>query len=265
MRRAGIVTVVVLGGAVLLSPRPCQAQAELRSLDAQQVEKYKGVTIAYDKALAALDKKDKDGALDALSICFSNVPDFPDGHFLMAKILYGEKEFTRALGEIEKAEAGHEKVADLRELMAKNRRSVLQDRVKQKEEAIRGQEELLPRALPEERLRVLGKISQLQGERDTLLREIQTPSGGPVPVPARYTFLHGNILLRLDRPSEAVAQYEAALAVEPDHGHAANNLASLYYTAGQHAKALEVVSAARKAGGEVNPELAKAIETALAR
>lgn len=265
MRRAAALPVLALGVATLLSARTVLAQAEFRATDAQRVTQYKGATVAFEKALGYMDKKDRDGALDSLNTCFEQMPDFPEGHFLKARILYSEKEFNQALPEIVKAEAGHESTADLRESMLKDRQKALRERMQKKDDAIRDQKTLAASLPMEQRQKVYDKINQLEGEKEMLSREVQEWSKGPVPMPARYSTLHGNILLRLDRLPEATAQYEAALKVDPAYGEAANNLASIYHMAGQNEKAMEVVTEARKRGAKLHPDLAKSIEAALAK
>jgi tetratricopeptide (TPR) repeat protein len=265
VRRGTVLPLFALGVATLLSARTGLAQAEFRATDAQRVTQYKGAAVAFEKALGYMDKKDRDGALDSLNTCFEQMPDFPEGHFLKARILYSEKEFTQALPEIVKAEAGHESTADLRETMYKDRQRALQDRIKKKDDAIRDQKTLAASLPMEQRQKVYDKINQMEGEKEILVREVMEFSKGPVPIPARYSTLHGNILLRLDKLPEATTQYEAALKVDPAYGEAANNLASIYHMSGQNEKAMEIVTEARKRGAKLHPELAKSIEAALAK
>jgi tetratricopeptide (TPR) repeat protein len=62
---------------------------------------------------------------------------------------------------------------------------------------------------------------------------------------------------------EAIAKYDDALRIDPGYADAANNLASLYYSAKQYQKAAEVLSRVEAKGATVNPELKKAIADAL--
>ena len=75
-------------------------------MDAQRISNYKGAVTAYGKALKLMKNKDLDGALDALAVSVEEMPDYPDGHYLKARILHAEKEYTRSLGEIELARRG---------------------------------------------------------------------------------------------------------------------------------------------------------------
>jgi tetratricopeptide (TPR) repeat protein len=256
--------VAALACATLLSAGPGFAQAEYDKTDAQRFIDFRGATVYYEKALRLLNTEDRDGALDALVVCFKQEPEHPGGRYLMARLLYAEKEYTRALGEIVLATSGHEKTADLREKLQWGRRHAIAERIKGKDVAIFDLTALLPRLGPDERIRTENKIRQLQIERSVLQRELEDTNRGPLLVPAPYSSLHGNILLRLDRLPEAVKQYEEALKAEPGFGEAANNLASVYHSAGQHKKALEVAIKAQKRGATLHPELVKSIEAALA-
>lgn len=149
--------------------------------------------------------------------------------------------------------------------MLKDRQKALRDRMQKKDDAIREQQAYVATLPMERRQKVYDKINQLQGEKEILNREVQEWSKGPVPVPARYSTLHGNILLRLDKLPEATTQYQAALKVDPAYGEAANNLASIYHMAGQNEKAMEIVTEARKRGAKLHPELSRSIEAALAK
>lgn len=265
MARVTALLAAALGFATLLSARPALAQAEYRTTDAQRISKYKGAITAYEKALKLMDKKDLDGALDALVVSVQEMPDFPDSHFLMARILYSEKEYTRALGEMVLAREGFERTADLRESMLKDRRRVLSDRIRQKDVAISEQTARMATVPQEQRQRIQMVIDRLQLERQDLERQVQEYNQAPTQVPSRYSCLHGNILLRLDRNPEAIAQYEEALKTDPGYGEAANNLASIYHVSGQNRKAMDVVTEAQKRGAKLHPELAKSIEAALAK
>ena len=247
----------------LLAAAAAPAQDLYKNADAQRVAAYKGASVAYEKALGKMKAKDLDGALDALVVCVEQMPDDRDGHFLKARILYSEKEYARALGEIEAARAGWEKVADLRDRMEQGKRKPLEERVQSKDQAIYDQRSLLATAPPEQRRLIEGRIQQLQFERDTLARELQQWSIAPERVPAPYSALHGTILLRMGRSAEAIPQYEEALATDPGSSEAANNLASIYHLSGRNVKAMEVVQEARKRGAKLHPELESAIEAAL--
>lgn len=220
----------LLGVAVAPAAR---AQGPNRN-DAQYVRQAKDALVAFERAAALTDAGDRDGAFDSLEMSFAIVPDFPEARFLRARLLYANGEYTRALLEIRCAEEGHARFVGLRDRMKSDWARMLRSH---------------------------GARYTL--ERDGSIRPLLQTAPPPEPVPARYSFLHGNILLRLGRLGESVARYEAALAVEPEFGDAANNLASVYHAEGEHAKAMEVVITTGKRGAVVLPELKRSIEEAL--
>lgn len=265
MRLRALFSVVALAASALVTAPPARAQAEYKSNDAQRFKQYKGAIAKYERALKLLDKKDNEGALDALAVSIQEMPDYPEAHFLSARILYSEREYTRALGEIVAARDGFEKTSDLREGMHADRRTALAERVRRKDVAISEQNARLSKATPEQRQQIENLIGRLQNEKFEIERELHEYRPDPQGVPARYSCLHGNILLRLGKDPEAIAQYEEALKADPAYGEAANNLASLYHVNGKHERALEVVTGAEKLGAVLHPELKKSIQAALAR
>lgn len=229
----GVVAVAILS---VLPPLPVLAQAQGRSNDAQDLRRAKDAEVALHKARTLLAEEDRDGAFDALRVCLETYPDLPDVRFLRARLFYSRGEYSRALHEIRQADEGLGKLLALRERMQWAR----------------------ARSLRAGGGRIVGESDM---SRRTLLETVYLPE----PVPALYSFLDGNILLRLDRLAEAAVKYEEALEVDPDFGAAANNLASLYYAEGKHVKAMDVVTRAKRQGATVGPELIRAIADALAR
>ncbi len=84
-------------------------------------------------------------------------------------------------------------------------------------------------------------------------------------IPAEYSYLHGNLLIRLKRFAEALPQFEKAVVADPKHGKALNNIASLHFMAGQYAEALEYIERAEAVGTKVDPDFKKAVLKALGR
>ena len=265
MRRNRLLPIVALALGAFAPALPAAAQEEHRATDAQRLRRYKGAIAKYERALRLLEKNDRDGALDALAVSVQEMPDFPDAHFLRARLLYGAKDYSRALEEIVAARAAYERTADLRAGMQADRRKALTERLRAKDAAISEQSGRLGKASADQRQQIERLVSRLQGERFDIERELHEHRPDPQGVPARYSSLHGNVLLRLGRDAEAISQYEEALKSDPAWGEAANNLASLYHVAGKHERALEIVTEAEKLGAPLHPELRKSIEAALAR
>jgi tetratricopeptide (TPR) repeat protein len=84
-------------------------------------------------------------------------------------------------------------------------------------------------------------------------------------IPAEYSYLHGNLLIRQKRFEEALAEYEKAIVAEPKHGKALNNIANIYYMGRQYDKALAYIERAESVGAPVNPDFKKAVLKALGK
>jgi len=240
------------------------AQSEHRTLDAQLVRRYRDAEVAYAKARERFDRKDFEGTRKGLDTCLGLVPAHANAHLLLAKVLYVEKDFAGALEEVLRAKSGHETTAAIVSRMQEERMSELRGRLKEKDDAL---SDLKVRAAqsPGSALALQQQMIQVEGEKAEINRILNAQRPDPSAIPAEYSFFHGNVLLRLQRPAEAVVQYELALKANPGYGEAANNLAALHYSARQYDEAARVVTEAEGQGVVVNPELKKAIEAARAQ
>ena len=79
---------------------------------------------------------------------------------------------------------------------------------------------------------------ELEAERERARQDLQS---------AHYRFFLGNIYLQLKRPADAARLYGEALALDPRHASAYNNLAAIHYMAKDFAGALALLD---KAEGE---------------
>ncbi|HSN68137.1 MAG TPA: tetratricopeptide repeat protein, partial [Thermoanaerobaculia bacterium] len=230
MKRASIVFVLAaaLAGsalAQLAAPNPA---------DVQTMQRYKEVRPKVVKARELVAKREFEKAKKEIAAVIDKVPDHHEAHFLMAKVLYGEKSYTEALASIEKAEKSFVSVTRLMVEMQDDRRSELLKRRNELQITINNLRVQMPARTTEANLNQAA-ARQAQIERaEQLLRDIDRElTSNPVgaseaKAPPEYAFFHGNILLRLQKYPEAVAQYEEALAADPQYADAANNLASLY-------------------------------------
>jgi len=265
MRHAFHVVTVALALGAPVAVAQSRGQSEHRTIDAQVVRSWRDAGRKLDKAWEALDGRDLAKAKKLAGEAVAIAPEMPDGHLLLAKAAYIEKEWTKALEEIVAAEAGFEKTVAMRERMNDDRISSLRKRVREKEDSIAAVRTQMARTPATSQQELQMQLQRLETEKSDLERVIQEPPGAHEQVPEEYRFIHGNALLRLKRLEEAAAQYDLALARRPGYAEAANNLASVYYSARQYARAKAVVEKAEAAGAVLNPELKKAIEEGLAK
>jgi Tfp pilus assembly protein PilF len=254
---------LALGAPLAVAQSP--GQSEHRAVDAQLVRSWRDASMKVDKAWEALEKKDLAKAKKVAGEAAAIAPEMPDAHILLAKVAYLEKDWPKALEEVVAAESGFEKTGALRERMQDDRIASLRKRVRERDDSIAALRAQMSRTPASGQQAIQMQISRVETEKADLERIIQEPAGVVARVPAEYYFIHGNALLRLKRLDEAVAQYGLALERRPAYAEAANNLASIYYSARQYATAKAAVEKAEAAGAVLNPELKKAIEEGLAQ
>ena len=264
MRKVATVLVFTLAVAWPLPARTSSAQSEHQTLDAQLVRRYRDAEVVYAKAREHFDRKDFERTREAIGACLGLVPAHANAHLLLAKVLYVGKDFAGALEEVLRAKSGHETTATLVSRMQEERMSGLRGRLAEKDDAL---SDLKARAAqsPGAAQALQQQILQVEGEKAEINRILNAQRPDPSAIPAEYSFFHGNVLLRLQRPAEAVIQYELALKANPGYGEAANNLAALHYSARRYDEAAGVVKEAEGRGVVINPELKKAIEAARAQ
>jgi tetratricopeptide (TPR) repeat protein len=249
MRNVGAILTLALAAGLPLAGQTGTAPSEYQNVDVERVRQYRDATAAYERARRSFDRKDFEGARKELGVCFQRIPAYPDAHFLLAKVLYIEKDYGQALKEVERARAGHQTLAML---LA----SVQEDRLSEMRTRIRESSDLATAFLG-------WGINWLEPEGREIDRILIAQRSDPNELPAEYSFLHGNVLLRLGRTAEAEAQYEEALSARADYSDAANNLAALYLGEQQNEKARGVVMRAENNGVVVSSELKNAIDIAL--
>ena len=248
MWKAATLLGLTLAGAPPLIAQTGPAQSEVQTVDAQLVRRYREAEVAYGKGREHFERKDFEGTRRELGACFQSIPSYPDAHFLLAKVFYIEKDYPQALKAIERAKAGYRTLATILATLQEDRLSEMRTRIQEQADLAAAFGRWISRPEPEGR------------EIDRILYAQRSDRNE---LPAEYSFFHGNVLLRLNRPAEAAAQYEEALKTDPACGEAANNLAALYHSARLDEKAREVVTKAESNGVVVNSELKNEIDIAL--
>lgn len=259
MKRASMILLIVAAFSVAGLAQSISNQG-YSTADAQTIKRMKDVNPHLVKARDQVAKHDFAAAKKTLEDILGKVPELSEAHFLMAKVLYAEKNWAGSLASMEKAEQTLGSLSAMMMKMNEDRRKGLIERRRAQEAVIadlKGRPQPLPLALQAQ----LDRAEQLRGEIDRSLNDLNEPQKSTVP--AEYPFFHGNIFLRMQKFDEAVAKYDEALRIDPGYADAANNLASLYFSAKQYQKAFDVLTRVEAKGATVNPELKKAISDAL--
>jgi pentatricopeptide repeat protein len=241
----------VLGGSAFAQLGP----------EAGLARQYREALPHYDKAVKAFTRNDHEAARRELDEAISAMPQYSSAHFLMAKSWYLSKRYDEALPAIERAESAWQEFASIAanakskkgEALLRRRRD-LQDQINSLQENYR------QATTPQAREQIQNFIITTQRQIDEIDRDqaLRAPTESAA-LPAEYSFVHGNILLRMNRLVDAEPQYLRAIEANPKYSEAFNNLASLYFQAGRLKEARTALEQARSRGLQVNLDLERAV------
>ncbi len=219
-------------------------------MDENTFQKFKLAKRMFEKGKVYFLKGKYKKAEKSLEECLDGFPRYSQADYLLSQIFYEEGDFSKALEHIEKAKANYGFMADL---LVATQQKYLDD--------LRIRKQALQSNLAD--LTNQGNIDEVKRS----IREIDARLNEPIPVTpkksADYCYFHGNIFMKLKKYNNAHAQYVEALKINPKHGKASNNLASLYYMIKKYQKALDYLTQAEANGAKINQEFKKAILNAL--
>lgn len=247
---AGLLSMVVVAHPALLAQSQGSTQHRL----------YKAMNSTIERAFKALKAQKFDEARAILAPCLEKIPDHFEAHYFLALMDFEGRDFVSALRHLEVAEAAmgsleRDYLAQVADLKAK---AAISER--------EAQDNLTT---------VLSRTSDPTGAAATQIAGLKidlqvaksqgAPLAGlqnPFQVPADYLFLKGNTLLRLGRREEARLAYRRAVAADPAHANAWNNLIALGLGAKDIQGARADLERAEGTGVSIRPELKKAVLTA---
>jgi len=249
---AWVVFGVVLGGS---------AFAQGLGPGAELARQYREALPHYDKAVKAFSRTDYEAARRELDKAIEAMPQYSYAHFLMAKTWYLSKRYDEALPAIERAETAWREFAGIAADAKSERDDALVRRRRGLQDQINAlQQDYRQAATQQQRDQIQNYISTVQHQIEDIDRDQASRSPNEMAVlPAEYSFVHGNVLLRMNRLIDAEPQYLRAIEVNPKYGEAFNNLASLYFQAGRLEEARSVLAQARGRGLPINLDLERAV------
>lgn len=249
------------------------AQVGFKQDERAMVQKYKASNAKLEEAKALFAKGKFDRAEAKLRDCLAMFPKNPDAHYLLAQIQLRRSDLDPALASIEGAERSFTEISQLYTFTHQEMMTDLREQKVRLEESIRaGEEEVAGlRAQPRTEFSVSalaaaeGRVQQDKNLVSQIDRQLANPIAQTMAMPAVYHYIHGNVLFKMKRFADAAGQYQETVRLDPGHGPAYNNLASIYFASGQHQKALDFLILAEKNGVQVNPAFKKDLEQRLAR
>jgi len=250
---ARVRTSLLLGSLVLGGAWAAPAQ----EVDAATFQRYRSLDSTIDQADRAIGAGQFGEARKLLERCLQKQPDHFEAHFLLARMAYEARDFEGVLAHLEVAE---------RSLALLNRRyrdliDYLKARIEVEEQTARSNLEAVTMRVSDPTSCVAPYLAALEHEVEAVqtrkgpLHDLENPYG----VPASHRFLRGNALYRLGRRDEARAQFRQAVATDPAHANAWNNLLALDLEAKEPAQARTDLQRAEAARVAVRPELRQAI------
>lgn len=263
MKKRDPIFLAISLAAIFCISLPLVAQKEPGPGGKGQTPKKEQADALFLKAKEAFAEKDFDGAEAGLKACLEVQPGHADALFFLAQVDYSRGNFAQALVDIEKAKEAHAAASgDQNVLTPKRRNGLLDERARKEEELARLEAILYSASCKTD----IGKF-KLERSTEYLRREIsqinvtlnQRPASEPLPLPADYSYIHGNILFKMNRLQEAESEYLRAIAADPRYLPAHNNLVNLCYVSRYFERALKYVRQAETNGLEINPRLKEAI------
>lgn len=225
--------------------------------DTALFQRYQAQNGTIARASQAVQARRFAEATRLLEACLVQVPDHFEAHYLLALMAYEGKDYPGVLGHLDVAD---QSLADLR-----RRYEAEMADLKAQAEAEEGTFRSSLDGLAARGVDPTGCSGFLYTIKKEAISYLETQKGqlhqheGPFTTPADYHFLRGNALLRLGRRDAAAQAYRRAVAAEPGHRNAWNNLVALHLGYGDSAQARRVLAQAEAAGVALRPDLRAAV------
>jgi len=235
------------------------AAAAVPQADYSLIQKYRVLESTVSKAQKDLDQGRLDQCATEIATCFETVPDHHAAQYIRAQILYKQADYAAAFEAMGKAKSGYRRLV---ELLEKFKAEKL---LKQMDDAQALAD--LGSELEAWRATTVCRQSVANGmvlENTNSLNETKRQTQGELSrqedaIPADYNYFVGNCLFKLKRYDEAAASYQAAIATDPAHANAYNNLINLLYMARRFDEARAFLGRAEANKVKVHPGLKKAV------
>lgn len=252
-RSARIRASLLLGSLVLGGARAASAQDS----DAAIFQRYRSLDATVERAGRSVGAGRFEEAHNLLQPCLQKLPDHFEAHFLLARIAYEARDFEGVLAHLEVAERSLAVLSRrYRDLM-----DYLRARIEVEEQTARSSLDAVSSRVTDPTSCVAPFLAALEREIEAVqarkgpLHDHENPYG----VPASHRFLRGNALYRLGRRDEARAQFRQAVAADPAHANAWNNLLALHLEAKDPVSARADLQRAEAARIAIRAELRQAI------
>jgi tetratricopeptide (TPR) repeat protein len=227
--------------------------------DFSLIQKYRVLQPGIQKAQKDLDQGRIDRCQSELAKCFETVPDHHAARYVEAQLFYKKGDFSSALESMNKAKAGHRHLVDI---LSKFQTQKILKQIGDSD-AMSQLDPILAASLANTGCQqgpIAGKLQDNNRSLNETKRDTQEQMGKKADAcPAEYDYFTGNCQFKLKRYDEAAASYREAVATDPVHASAWNNLINLLFMAKDFAEARAVIERAEANKVMIHPGLKKAV------
>ncbi|MEN8153973.1 MAG: tetratricopeptide repeat protein [Acidobacteriota bacterium] len=200
---------------------------------------FKKASQSLENGKKYFEKKKHEEALKYFNKCINQIPYYAEAYYYKSRIDYRSGNYTRALNLIEQAKKNYKKFSEV--LTATQMHQINHMRNRREEDPV------LKRA-----------TSYINPD----IYEDMIPSV-TVNIPANYYYIHGNIYFKTKKYNEAYLQFLKTREINPRHGRALNNLATIHFMSKDYKGAHKFIREAQSMNLKTNKKLREDIWRAL--
>lgn len=238
------------------------AQIGYNDTDQNLRQNYKRANPLYLKAEKAFAQNDLTKAEELVNKCLALMPEHANATFLLAQLQLKQQNFPLALETMIQAKERFKVMSQLVTFTHQEYMNSLREKIEGLEQSRENMENALS-ALPANstsRAQYEGQLAKVRAQIDSVQNQLKDPIPQTYDTPANYHYIHGNILFRLRRLSEAEEQYNNAIKADPTHSNAYNNLSLVFFSLNRFTDAMDCLIRAESAGAKINPDFKKALQ-----
>jgi len=249
-----ICIVIIIVAFLLLNSVSGWAQEDYSRSEKLVYEKFRAVNKSFEKGKKFHAAGNLVKARKEFQDVVERMSEHADAYFFLSQISYKEGKIDEALEEIQKAKDNYRFIAKMKINMHQIMINQLREQQDDIEERLNAMREAAAVATGTQKSKLSAEVTKLEGQKNTIVNRLNEPVPEEEETPSDYFYFHGNIFVKQKKYQEAHDQYMEAVRINPKHGDAYNNLASLYYMVKKYSQAMEYLKLAEENGAQVNPK-----------